>query len=449
MSSMLKIAAAAALVGLAGQASAASSLYAGGATLPALGYYGPTTVNPDNTPTSGSAFYYFVNTLSAGSTISYCQTGSGFGKRILNGSAPSGSVPPTVIASGACAPLPAPPTYSVTQTGFGAPSGQGYADFIGTDSPLSSGEVTTFNSQAANSSSPIFGRGSAVQLPAVVGSIALLYNLSGVSTQINLTNAQVCSIFNGSYTTWNQVNAAYPSTAITVVYRSEGSGTTFAFSNYLNRVCGSSFTVDQTFSNVITPPAGSSGATGNPGVTDKVVATNGAIGYTEAGNAKAAADVSPSDAINFATVNSKNPITNLPESAFTIPAAALLSSTAIGPVDPTTKRPTLVALSPANSCVLLVNPNHNNVSLGTGYPIIAVSYLGFSTAGNGTKAADLERAGYFLTESANYGAGKITSIDDAIATTGTGTTGYSSLNLATSPATAIAAVVKSTAQSCL
>ena len=126
-----------------------------------------------------------------------------------------------------------------------------------------------------------------VMFPTVVGSEVLVYNLPGVaSNTLVLDGPTIANIFMGRITKWNdpgikKLNPTVnlPNTAIAVVHRSDGSGTTFIFANYLTRVSkewadkvGAATAVDW--------PVGI-GAKGNEGVAGNVAQTAGSIGYVE------------------------------------------------------------------------------------------------------------------------------------------------------------------------
>src|SRR5262249_28219888 len=83
----------------------------------------------------------------------------------------------------------------------------------------------------------------AVLLPMTAGSIVLTYNLPGVTDEIRLSREAYSGIFLGKVTSWNDPAIAktnpsvkLPDTKITVVSRSDGSGTTFVFSNHLSAI---------------------------------------------------------------------------------------------------------------------------------------------------------------------------------------------------------------------
>jgi len=131
----------------------------------------------------------------------------------------------------------------------------------------------------------------AIHIPAVFGAVALTFNLSGVSS-LKLDGPTIANIYMGKITKWNDPaikslnpNATLPSTSITVVHRSDGSGTTFIFTTYLSKVSAewASKHGAKTAPDVF--PIGLGGAK-NDGVTANVTRTNGAIGYVELAYAK-------------------------------------------------------------------------------------------------------------------------------------------------------------------
>jgi phosphate transport system substrate-binding protein len=111
------------------------------------------------------------------------------------------------------------------------------------------------------------------------------YNVPGVKGNLRLTGPVIAQIFLGSITTWNNSaikklnpGVKLPSTQITTVHRADGSGDTYAFTNYLDHVSSA-------FLAKIGPPAtsvswpGGVAETGNGGVVSEIKATPGAIGY--------------------------------------------------------------------------------------------------------------------------------------------------------------------------
>lgn len=124
-----------------------------------------------------------------------------------------------------------------------------------------------------------------LQLPTVLGSVVPAYNLPGV-TDLKFTPEVLAGIYLGQITNWNDGKIAaanpgvnLPATQIIVVHRSDGSGTTFVWTDYLSKVSpewkakvGSNTSVNW--------PTGL-GAKGNEGVAGMVTQMEGAIGYVE------------------------------------------------------------------------------------------------------------------------------------------------------------------------
>jgi phosphate transport system substrate-binding protein len=126
-----------------------------------------------------------------------------------------------------------------------------------------------------------------VQFPTVVGGIAVVINIDGVKNgDLTLDGPTTAKIFLGEIRSWNdaairKVNPTLklPSQAITVVHRSDGSGTTFAFTHYLTQMSVDWKTKVGSITSVEWPTG--IGARGNQGVADTVAKTKGAIGYVE------------------------------------------------------------------------------------------------------------------------------------------------------------------------
>lgn len=83
-----------------------------------------------------------------------------------------------------------------------------------------------------------------VTIPALIGAVAVAYNIEGVPNGLDITEEALCGIFLGEITSWDDPaiadynpNMRLPDAAITTAHRSDGSGTTFAFTTYLSKVC--------------------------------------------------------------------------------------------------------------------------------------------------------------------------------------------------------------------
>jgi phosphate transport system substrate-binding protein len=126
-----------------------------------------------------------------------------------------------------------------------------------------------------------------IQFPTVVGGDVPVANLDGVKPgELVLDGPALANIFLGKITKWNdpaivKLNPSIklPATPIVVVHRSDGSGTTFIFTNYLSKV-SKEWASQVGASTAVEWPTGL-GAKGNEGVANNVAQTKGAIGYVE------------------------------------------------------------------------------------------------------------------------------------------------------------------------
>lgn len=133
-----------------------------------------------------------------------------------------------------------------------------------------------------------------MQFPTVVGGEVLVVNLEGIKAgQMKLTGKLVADIYLGKITKWNDsqiasVNAGLklPNQNITVVHRSDGSGTTFIFTNYLSKVSPEWKEKVGADVSVSWPAASDAGGKGNEGVASFVQRIKGSIGYVEYAYAK-------------------------------------------------------------------------------------------------------------------------------------------------------------------
>ena len=126
-----------------------------------------------------------------------------------------------------------------------------------------------------------------MQFPTVIGGVVPVVNLDGIKPgQLKLDGPTLANIFLGNIKTWNDAAIAklnpgvnLPNTAIAIVHRSDGSGTTFLFVNYLAKV-SKEWDDKVGVSTAVKWPTGI-GAKGNEGVANNVLQTKGAIGYVE------------------------------------------------------------------------------------------------------------------------------------------------------------------------
>jgi phosphate transport system substrate-binding protein len=129
-------------------------------------------------------------------------------------------------------------------------------------------------------------KGPVLQFPVAFGAITISYNLTGIKSGLKLDGPTIAGIFSGKITTWNDpaiksLNPGMnlPGTHITVVHRSDSSGTTNGFTTYLSDV-SPSWASSIGAGKLVKWPVGT-GAAGNAGVASAVKATSGSIGYVE------------------------------------------------------------------------------------------------------------------------------------------------------------------------
>jgi len=149
-------------------------------------------------------------------------------------------------------------------------------DFGASDPPLKAPETAAI---AKNGSPP-------VQVPMFLGAITVSYNLPGVQSGLKLDGTTLSNIFLGKIKTWNDAEikalnpgVSLPSTAITVIHRSDSSGTTAGFTGFLAAV-DPEFKEKVGSGKDVQWPVGT-GAKGNAGVAGAVQQTTGAVGYVE------------------------------------------------------------------------------------------------------------------------------------------------------------------------
>ncbi|AYG02856.1 phosphate ABC transporter substrate-binding protein PstS [Gryllotalpicola protaetiae] len=152
----------------------------------------------------------------------------------------------------------------------------GSYDFAGTDSALSSDQFTQAQTTC--------GADGGLNIPVYLSGVAVIYKLPN-DPKVNLSGSVIAQIFNGKITNWNdQAIAALnsgttlPNLPISVVHRSDGSGTTNNFTNYLNQIAPSDWT---TPANNAWPNSVGSGQQGGSGVVNTVEAGSGTIGYAD------------------------------------------------------------------------------------------------------------------------------------------------------------------------
>lgn len=163
-------------------------------------------------------------------------------------------------------------------------------DFGGTDAPVKEADL-----EAAG----------LTQVPTVMGGVTIVVNLPGVvSGQLKLDGVTTSELFRGAIKKWNDPAIAklnpglkLPDLPVTVAHRSDGSGTTYVFTNYLAKQ-SMGFMRDVGAGNTVNWPVNGVGGKGNPGVAANVNKIAGAIGYVDIADAM-------KNKMNFAALKNK------------------------------------------------------------------------------------------------------------------------------------------------
>jgi len=159
----------------------------------------------------------------------------------------------------------------------------GGTDYGGTDEGYSGSELSDAKKRCSDQ-----GGGELIQIPVYISPIAVIYNLSDVS-DLQLSPDTLAGIFAQQITNWNDPKIAadnpdanLPDKRITPVNRSDDSGTTFNFTDYLSQAAPSVWTdpADDAW-----PVKGGESANGTSGVVDAVTNGDGTIGYADASQA--------------------------------------------------------------------------------------------------------------------------------------------------------------------
>ena len=210
-------------------------------------------------------------------------------------------------------------------------------DFGASDAPMNDGEMGK-------------AQGKILHIPTTLGAVVLAYNLAGV-TGLKLTPETVAGIYLGEITRWNDARLAadnpgvtLPDEAIGVAYRSDGSGTTAVFTDYLAAV-SPAWKDKVGAGKSVKFPAGM-GAKGNEGVAGQVKTAPGTIGYVELAYAR-------QTGLSFASLKNA-------AGTFVEPSLEGISAAAAG----------FVASMPDDLRKNIVNPAGE-----TAYPISAFTYI--------------------------------------------------------------------------
>jgi phosphate transport system substrate-binding protein len=228
--------------------------------------------------------------------------------------------------------------YQATGSGAGVAALQaGTVDFAGSDPPMKPSEIAA-------------AKGPVAMFPIAFGAITVSYHLSGVKSGLKLDGPTVANIFLGKIKTWNDPaikalnpGISLPSTTITVVHRSDSSGTTKGFTTFLSDYSPGWTAAAGPPDKIVKWPTGT-GAKGNAGVAAAIQQTPGAIGYLDQAYAL-------QNNFTYASVKNKS-------GSYILPTLPATSAAAVG-----IKIPPDLAITTVNS------PNPS------AYPIVSQTFL--------------------------------------------------------------------------
>jgi len=224
----------------------------------------------------------------------------------------------------------------------------GTVDFGASDAPLDAAEAKAIQ------------RG-VVQLPLTAGAIAVAYNLPGCD--LRLSQAQLVDVFLGRINNFKQLGCA--DRRIQLVFRSDGSGTTYNFTRSL-AAFSPAWKAGPGVGKSVNWPVGV-GAKGNEGVAANLLQTTGSIGYVEASYVR--------DNLQAAAIANRSGPLARPDAAN---ASRALASIALGP-----------------------DLTGNDPNPAAGYPIVTFTWVLLYRSGNGAKLPALQKAfGYALSDQA-------------------------------------------------
>jgi phosphate transport system substrate-binding protein len=211
-------------------------------------------------------------------------------------------------------------------------------DFGASDAPLSADQFSACNG--------------CVQVPWALGATSIIYNLSGVPNNLHMTGDVLAKIYLGQIKTWNDPaikalnpKVSLPSTAITPVYRSDNSGTSYNFTDYLSSVSSDWKSKIGVGVNANWPTG--QGGKGSSGVAGVVSNTSGAIGYVDVAYAIKAR-------LKFFAIRNNSGVYTTPGLRGQVAAAATIRSV------------------PANNELHIVNPPKGDK---LAYPICTFTYV--------------------------------------------------------------------------
>ena len=262
-----------------------------------------------------------------------------------------------------------------------------YGTIVGTQVDIGASDAFLAAAQLTNPATGSYANSSVdgplIQVPTFGTPITIPYNESGVgSGGLTLTDPQICGVLSGKISDWHSLVPTIPAgTTINVVYRSDGSGTSFLLTQHLNKVCtsaNSSFPtlpvpITKTFAAVFTnstPPANFTGESGSGNVASQLVATADSFGYLSPDYTSIAPMSANTTSLQVAkVVNSVNHVANLPNVANTETG---LANPGPGSTNGTPPSTLAAAMNPLNWVPAIPQTNK-------GYPIVGYTTMDLST----------------------------------------------------------------------
>lgn len=250
-------------------------------------------------------------------------------------------------------------------------------DMAATDPPLKPADIQAITK---NGSAP-------QQLPMFFGAITVSYNVPGLKTGLQLDGPTIANIFLGKIKTWNDKAIAaqnpgmtLPSSSITVIHRSDSSGTTAGFTKFLAAYSPQWATSVGTGKDVQWPTG--TGAKGNAGVAGAIQQTSGSIGYVEQAYAL-------QHNFTYASVKNASGAYVAPTLASTTAAAPTsVPSTLAFTTDPRTKSPTAYPIVSQTFLVVYHDMCKAGISQNTAKGIVSYLNYGLTTGQSVLAQAD-------------------------------------------------------------
>jgi phosphate transport system substrate-binding protein len=208
-------------------------------------------------------------------TVTKSQAGGGGDSKVLVGAGSTFVAP--LVQQWEADYVKSPAAVTVTYGAIGSGGGVDQitartVDFGASDAPLSADQAAACKG--------------CIQIPWSLGAVAITYNVKGLQNKIHLTGPVIADMFMGKVTSWNDPEIAklnpgvsLPDTHITPVYRSDGSGTSFAFTDWLTKV--SPDWANNVGTSTQPPFPTGTGAEHSSGVVAAVQATDGAVTYVD------------------------------------------------------------------------------------------------------------------------------------------------------------------------